>query len=84
MPFERARTLLVLGQIQRRRRRKQAAAMALREAARIFGELGTPLWARRAQDELERVNVSPAASTELTPTERRVAQLTATDQPASG
>jgi DNA-binding CsgD family transcriptional regulator len=78
MPFERARTLLVLGQIQRRRRRKQAAAMALREAARIFGEVGTPLWATRAQDELDRVNVSPAASTELTPTERRVAQLAGT------
>ena len=78
MPFERARTLLVLGQVQRRRRRKQAAAAALREAARIFGELGTPLWARRAQDELDRVNVSPAGSTALTPTERRVAQLTGT------
>ncbi len=51
--------------------------MALREAARIFGELGTPLWAGRAQDELERVNVSPAGSTELTPTEHRVAQLAA-------
>ena len=34
------------------RRRKQAAAMALREAARIFGEVGTPLWASRAQDKL--------------------------------
>jgi DNA-binding CsgD family transcriptional regulator len=78
MPFERARTLLVLGQIQRRRRRKQAAALALREAARIFGEIGTPLWASRTQDELDRVNVSPAASTELTPTERRVARLAGT------
>ncbi|HEY7262419.1 MAG TPA: LuxR C-terminal-related transcriptional regulator [Trebonia sp.] len=78
MPFERARTLLVLGQIQRRRRLKQAAAAALREAACIFGEIGTPLWARRARDELERVNVSPAASTELTPTERRVARLAGT------
>jgi DNA-binding CsgD family transcriptional regulator len=78
MPFERARTLLVLGQIQRRRRRKQAAAAALREAARIFGEVGTPLWARRVQDELDRVNVSPAGGTGLTPTERRVAQLAGT------
>jgi len=66
------------GQVQCRRRRKQAAAAALREAARIFDELGTPLWASRAQDELARVNVSPAGSAELTPTERRVAQLTAT------
>jgi DNA-binding CsgD family transcriptional regulator len=78
MPFERARTLLVLGQIQRRRRRKHAAAAALQEAARKFGELGTPLWASRAQDELDRVDVSPAGSAQLTPTERRVAQLTGT------
>jgi DNA-binding CsgD family transcriptional regulator len=78
MPFERARTLLVLGQVERRRRRKQAAAIRLREAARIFGEVGTPLWTSRAQDELDRVNVSPAVGTELTPTERRVAQLTST------
>jgi len=78
MPFERARTLLVLGQIQRRRRRKQAATVALREAARIFTELGTPLWASRAQNELERVNINRAGSTGLTPTEHRVARLAAT------
>jgi DNA-binding CsgD family transcriptional regulator len=75
MPIERGRTLLVLGQIQRRRRRKQAAAVALREAARIFGEVGTPLWVSRAEDELDRVNVAAVGSTELTPTERRVAEL---------
>jgi len=78
MPFERARTLLVLGQIQRRRRRKQAATVALREAARIFSELGTPLWASQAQNELERVNINRAGSTGLTPTEHRVARLAAT------
>jgi DNA-binding CsgD family transcriptional regulator len=78
MPFERARTQLVLGQIQRRRRQKRAAAVALQEAVQVFGELGTPLWADRARAELERVNVSPADSTQLTPSERRVAQLAAT------
>src|SRR5262245_63072133 len=37
MPFERARTLLLLGQIERRRRHKQAAAVALREIGRASG-----------------------------------------------
>jgi DNA-binding CsgD family transcriptional regulator len=78
MPFERARTQLVLGQIQRRRRQKRAAAVALREAAQVFGELGASLWADRARAELERASVSPAVSTRLTPSERRVAQLAAT------
>jgi ATP/maltotriose-dependent transcriptional regulator MalT len=78
MPFERARTQLVLGQIQRRRRQKRAAAVALQEAARVFDELGTPLWADRARAELERVSGSrPAGSSQLTPSERRVAELAA-------
>jgi DNA-binding CsgD family transcriptional regulator len=78
MPFERARTLLVLGQIQRRQRQRRAAAATLTEAARVFGELGTPLWAVRARAELERVAVSGAGGTGLTPAERRVAELAAT------
>jgi DNA-binding CsgD family transcriptional regulator len=78
MPFERARTLLVLGQVQRRRRQKRAAAATLAQAAQVFGELGAPLWAGRARAELERVAVSPAGGTELTPAERRVAELAAT------
>jgi DNA-binding CsgD family transcriptional regulator len=78
MPFERARTLFVLGQIQRRRRQKRAAAAALEEAARVFDELGTPLWADRARAELERVSgSSPAGRSALTPSERRVAELAA-------
>ena len=78
MPFERARTLFVLGQIQRRRRQKRAAAVALDEAARVFDELGTPLWAERARAELERVSgSSPAGRSRLTPSERRVAELAA-------
>jgi ATP/maltotriose-dependent transcriptional regulator MalT len=78
MPFERARTLLVLGQIQRRRRQKRAAAVALQEAVRAFDEIGTPLWADRARAELDRVSGSSAAgSSRLTPSERRVAELAA-------
>jgi hypothetical protein len=72
MPFERARTQLVLGQIQRRRRQR-AAAVALREAARVFGELGTPLWADRARAELEQVSGTSPAGSATTPSEQRVA-----------
>jgi DNA-binding CsgD family transcriptional regulator len=78
MPFERARTLLVLGQIQRRRRQKRAAAATLAQAAQVFGELGTPLWAARAQAELARVTAGATGGAGLTPAERRVAELAAT------
>ena len=59
MPFERARTQLLLGQLQRRQRRKEAAAVTLGEALRAFEDMGTPLWAERARAELARTNVSP-------------------------
>ncbi|RYV49673.1 ATP-binding protein [Pengzhenrongella frigida] len=78
MPFERARTLLVLGQVQRRRRQKRAAAVALGDAVRVFDELGTALWAARARTELARVAGPRSATGELTPSERRVAELAAT------
>jgi DNA-binding CsgD family transcriptional regulator len=78
IPFERARTQIVLGQIQRRRRRKKAAAVQLTEAAETFAGLGMPLWAARARAELDRVSVSPAGGSQLTPSERRVADLAAT------
>jgi DNA-binding NarL/FixJ family response regulator len=77
MPFERARTLLLLGQLQRRQRQKQGAAATLGEALRVFQELGTPLWAERVSAELERTNVSPVRGLGLTPSERRVAELAA-------
>jgi DNA-binding CsgD family transcriptional regulator len=77
MPFERARTLLVLGQLQRRRRHKEAAAAALRAALNMFEALNTPLWANRARAELARTNVAPTKSNELTPSEQRVAELAA-------
>lgn len=77
MPFERARTQLVLGQLQRRRRQKQSATETIAEALRMFERLGSPLWAERARTELERTNVAPGRSAELTPAERRVAELAA-------
>jgi DNA-binding NarL/FixJ family response regulator len=77
MPFERARTQLLLGQLQRRLRNKGAASTTLHEALTVFEQLGTPLWADRARAELTRVNVAPSSATTLTPSEQRVAELAA-------
>ncbi|MBX7451081.1 AAA family ATPase [Mycolicibacterium sp. 3033] len=77
MPFERARSLLVLGQVQRRRRAKSVAAATLGEALDIFDEIGTPLWADRARVELTRITSGARVTAELTPSERRVAELLA-------
>lgn len=77
MPFDTARTALLLGQLQRRQRHKEAAAATLREALRTFEDIGTVLWAQRARDELARVNVRPTRDQGLTPSERRVAELAA-------
>lgn len=74
MPLERARTQLLLGQLQRRRRRIQAAHDNLSEAARVFTQIGSPLWAARAEDELERLTTRSVGA-ELTDSERRVAEL---------
>ena len=77
MPFERARTRLLVGQLKRRLRQKNAAATTLREALATFEELGTPLWAQRASTELARIHSTAATSGVLTPSERRVAELAA-------
>jgi DNA-binding NarL/FixJ family response regulator len=77
MPFERARTLLLLGQLQRRQRRKESASASLQEALDTFERLHVPLWADRARAELARANVGPRQSGQLTPSEQRVAELAA-------
>ena len=76
MPFERARTQLLVGQLQRRRRHTQAAHHHLTAAAAVFGEIGSPLWSARADRELARLSArSPGAV--LTDSERQVAELAA-------
>lgn len=77
MPFERARTLLLLGQLQRRQRQKEASRTTMTEALGVFEELGTPLWARRARAEIARAGASSNGSMGLTPSELRVAELAA-------
>ncbi len=75
MPFEMARTQLLLGQIQRRQRQREAGAATLREALRTFDQLGTRLWAERAKAELARGIAGRPRGDGLTASERRVAEL---------
>jgi DNA-binding CsgD family transcriptional regulator len=77
MPFERARTQLLLGQLQRRQRQKETSRASLREALQVFEAIGTPLWAERVRAELSRAEVVPTGDLSLTPSERRVAELAA-------
>ncbi|RDH74082.1 LuxR family transcriptional regulator [Mycolicibacterium moriokaense] len=77
MPFERARTLLLSGQLQRRQRQKDQAATTLREALKAFEDLNTPLWADRARAELARADVGTRRMSSLSPSEQRVAELAA-------
>jgi DNA-binding CsgD family transcriptional regulator len=76
-PFERARTLLVLGTIQRRGRKKRPARESLEQALAVFDELGAVLWSEKARAELARIGGRAPASGALTPTEERVAALVA-------
>jgi DNA-binding CsgD family transcriptional regulator/tetratricopeptide (TPR) repeat protein len=79
MPFERARTQLLLGQLQRRQRQKDSATASLVEALQTFEDLQTTLWADRVRGELARTKVSLSGRTaqQLTPSEQRVAELAA-------
>ncbi|SHU73023.1 helix-turn-helix transcriptional regulator [Mycolicibacterium mucogenicum] len=77
MPFERARTLLVLGQLQRRQRRRAVAVATLQEALAAFEGLGTPLWAEQARRALGRIDERSDRGAVLTASERRIAELVA-------
>ena len=76
-PFERARTLLVLGAARRRAKQKAGAREALRKALSLFDDLGARLWSDRAQSELAKIGGRTASPDELTPAERRIAELVA-------
>ena len=73
-----ARALLVLGRAQRRAKKRAAARESLAAARAGFEQLGCPGWAQAAAAELDRIagrRATPAG--ELTPGERRVAELVA-------
>jgi DNA-binding CsgD family transcriptional regulator len=78
LPYDMARTLLTHGRAMRRARRWGAARETLDAAAAAFDDLGSTGWAADARAELSRVGArKPATAGELTPTERRVAELAA-------
>jgi ATP/maltotriose-dependent transcriptional regulator MalT len=73
-PVDLARTLLALGQVQRRANRRRAARETLERALAIFEETGFALWDRRTRGELTRLGLRRQAGNELTPTEQQVAE----------
>ncbi|WP_188113329.1 helix-turn-helix transcriptional regulator [Nocardioides humilatus] len=72
---EGARHLLLKGQLHRRRREKLLARESLEAALAGFERVGADSWADRVRDDLARVNIRPAAPTDLTATEQRIAEL---------
>ena len=81
LPVELVRTLIALGAVERRARRRTAARAALGEALETATRIGAAPLAARAGDELARLDAgdrSGEAGTggpELTPTEARIAEL---------
>lgn len=76
-PFERARTVLARGQLQRRTGRRRAARRDVTEALAVFERLGARIWAGRATQELGRIGGRAPAGLSLTASERTVAELAA-------
>ncbi|MGH2805236.1 MAG: response regulator transcription factor, partial [Thermoleophilaceae bacterium] len=65
------------GAALRRSKRKRAAREALEEAVEVFTARGARLFAAAATRELGRISGRAASPGELTPSERRVAELVA-------
>ncbi len=77
MPFEEARTLYALGRAQRRAKEKRQARTTLERALALFESLGAELWTDTVRAEMARIGGRAPSPGELTPTERRVAELAA-------
>jgi DNA-binding NarL/FixJ family response regulator len=76
--FDSARSLLLLGRVQRRSKKRAAARRSLEDARSAFERLGCPGWAELAGAELARISGRRRApSGGLTPSEQRVAELVA-------
>ncbi|MFJ9351139.1 AAA family ATPase [Streptomyces sp. NPDC101237] len=76
LPVDLVRTLISLGTVERRSRRRSAARAALDEALETATRIGAAPLAARARDELARVGAaSREARPSLTPAEARVAEL---------
>jgi DNA-binding NarL/FixJ family response regulator len=77
-PLERGRAFLALGSALRRGNQRRAARDALQSALALFEQIGAPIWAERCRAELARIGGRRPYGDELTPSERRVAELVAT------
>ena len=66
-----------MGTVRRRLKQKRPARDYLEQALEVFELLGASLWSDRARRELDRISGRTAGSTDLTPTERQVAELVA-------
>ncbi|MEV6950408.1 LuxR family transcriptional regulator [Streptomyces sp. NPDC051183] len=77
LPLERARTLLALARVERRRRRRAPARDALRAAAEAFAQAGAHPWAELAREPSPAETGSPYALAALTEAETRLALLVA-------
>ncbi|WP_150134348.1 helix-turn-helix transcriptional regulator [Streptomyces hyaluromycini] len=81
LPVDLVRTLIALGTVERRARRRNAAREALAEALETATRIGAAPLAARARDELarlaagERGGETGAGGPELTPAEARIAEL---------
>ncbi|BCI51336.1 transcriptional regulator [Mycolicibacterium litorale] len=76
MPFELARTQLVVGRLQHRRRQYDAATDTVSAALTAFERIGADLWARQARAELDALTGRQTAAG-LAESERRFAELAA-------
>jgi DNA-binding CsgD family transcriptional regulator len=77
LPLDRGRTLLALGALQRRAKRRRDARVTLNEAVDLFDQIGAALWGKRARTELRRISGRASSAGALTPVEKRVATLVA-------
>jgi DNA-binding NarL/FixJ family response regulator len=73
-PLELARTLILHGALERRAKRRGASRAALERALALLVALPAPLWAARAEAELERLGVRSSGQ-RLSTTEARIAGL---------
>ncbi len=80
MPFEEARTRLLLGSVLRRAGYRNDARRELEAARVMFDRLGTPIQAGQASAELGRIGGRRRQEHELTHVEQRIADLAAAGQ----
>jgi DNA-binding CsgD family transcriptional regulator len=80
MPFEQARTRLLLGGVLRRSGKRNEARAELEAARDVFDRLGTPIQAEQARVELASLGGRPGRTGTLTPVEQRIATLVAAGQ----